>query len=732
MFSYILRLIIKTCVFLILLLPLFVTHNTLYPFIFSKIIFFRIIVEIGFTAWIFLMIVDKSIIHILRKQITITLISLFIISLLASIFGADMYRSLWSTQERMTGIVTTIHFLAMFLIVSTSIRDRKNLMYIIVVNLIVSIIIALYGFIQFSNSLNERISSTLGNPIYLGIYAMMNVYLSSIAYYLYRKKVSITIVSIIGGIINLLTMFLTGGRGVLTAFFVSFIFFLMGYFLYVKYYLKKYVITAILTISLVGIVLFAINFTAKDWVIKHLPLAIHRVIILDWDFQSRIDVWFISLQGIQDRWLLGWGPENFNYLFQKYYSKPISGDGTTYFDRSHNQLIDILALTGIVGLIAYLALWAALYWMIIRAFRRASGQKRIVLLLFAGAFLAYFLQNLTVFDTPVPLIMFYFFLAFTYFICNEEEYDAEQVPVISHKVNYFHAVPIGILTVALVSYVMYEFNIKPYHASAETVRGIMFSQSNILRSMEHFRKALSMNTFADYENRLQLAKYVLTPIQQGNATLETKREFVDFAVSEMQKNIQEHPNDVKSYYALSALYRLASDYDISALDKSVAVIMRAAELAPMRPETFTEIMQVYVQKKDIEKSKEWAVKVAQYVGRGEAHYQLAQLYVRMGDYAPMLTEMQAATSEGYDIYANPSVFSYLAKTIDRRDITPDITAFIDAAVNAYPNNGDFLGSRILIHYKAGDKERAQKYLDEVRTQNPPFAKALEEYLKKIP
>ena len=51
--------IIRWASYLILFLSLLVYRGTLYPYIFGKIIFFRILVEIIFAAYIFLAVYDK-------------------------------------------------------------------------------------------------------------------------------------------------------------------------------------------------------------------------------------------------------------------------------------------------------------------------------------------------------------------------------------------------------------------------------------------------------------------------------------------------------------------------------------------------------------------------------------------------------------------------------------------------------------------------------------------------
>jgi hypothetical protein len=49
----------------------------------------------------------------------------------------------------------------------------------------------------------------------------------------------------------------------------------------------------------------------------------------------------MALKGIAERPVLGWGQENFNYVFNKYYNPQMFGQ-EEWFDRTHNVVLDWL------------------------------------------------------------------------------------------------------------------------------------------------------------------------------------------------------------------------------------------------------------------------------------------------------------------------------------------------------------------------------------------------------
>ena len=64
--------------------------------------------------------------------------------------------------------------------------------------------------------------------------------------------------------------------------------------------------------------------------------------------QPRWTIWGMALEGAKERPLLGWGQENFNLVFNKYYQPELYGQ-EPWFDRVHNIFLDWLIAGGILG-----------------------------------------------------------------------------------------------------------------------------------------------------------------------------------------------------------------------------------------------------------------------------------------------------------------------------------------------------------------------------------------------
>ncbi|MEX2033359.1 MAG: O-antigen ligase family protein, partial [Candidatus Colwellbacteria bacterium] len=62
--------------------------------------------------------------------------------------------------------------------------------------------------------------------------------------------------------------------------------------------------------------------------------------------------WAVAFKSFEDRPLSGWGPENYDIAFNEHYNF-LAAKNESWFDSSHNQLMDVLAEGGAIGLALY-------------------------------------------------------------------------------------------------------------------------------------------------------------------------------------------------------------------------------------------------------------------------------------------------------------------------------------------------------------------------------------------
>ncbi len=616
----ILKWIIKIGVVAILFLPLFVYKPVFYPYVFSKIIIFQIIVEAIFVAWVFLLFYakDRKKYKINFKNPLILALTIFIgFLILTSFTGVDVGKSFFSTQERMTGVITMIHFYLWFIVLSTLFREKRDWMIFLWSTLCCSFLLGLYGLgqkIGLSFLLKngaKRMSATLGNPDFLGVYSLMHIFLAGILMSWLKKKIW-KILAFILLIFNLIILFLTATRGAILAFGVSLFAFLL--FLIFRKKTKKFlkILLLIFLLIAIGSSIFLRANRNEDWMGKA-PLAVRRLTSITATSNiERLKSWNIGLKGFKERPILGWGIENYNVVFNKYYDPwyLTRGEQATWFDKTHNQIIDLLALTGILGTLSYLAIFFVLFWLLRKKYvNRANAGIDVILL--ACMLLAYFVQNLFVFDTPASLLLFYFSLSFIYFLTSSQVGRGQVKPVINNQQSTTNfPLPVLIFLIILfVPFAMYKFNIEPCQQSKFGIRAVHATKIDLRSGLYWYGKSLSKPCFTNTEIRTQLAKQINEEYKKINkdtsdADLQILAQATELTINEFKKSVIEHPRDVRQFLYLGQLYNLATGYNRGYIDDAKEVLLRAKELSPRRQQVYYALGRAYLGAKEYEKAVE--------------------------------------------------------------------------------------------------------------------------------
>ncbi|MEK9180168.1 MAG: O-antigen ligase family protein, partial [Patescibacteria group bacterium] len=150
---------------------------------------------------------------------------------------------------------------------------------------------------------------------------------------------------------------------------------------------------------------------------------------------TRFWTWGSAWRGFLDRPIFGWGPENFSAVFDKYFDPRhfVPGLNTeTWFDRAHSAYLDYLAETGILGLGAYLGIFAVFFMLFFKRSKNdwseAPAAKKEISFFKSREFLgsierglmlalvaAYMVQNIAIFEVLPMYINLFFFLGFAFY-----------------------------------------------------------------------------------------------------------------------------------------------------------------------------------------------------------------------------------------------------------------------------------------------------------------------------
>lgn len=448
---------VRVGVMLVTLTPLIVTDGTLFLYIVGKAIYARVVIELTFALWLLLIFYYPQ--HRLPRSWILAAFGLWLaVSLLAAFTGVSLTRSLWSTYERMQGIVDLAHWFAFTLIAVSAFRTFAHWRLLFTVSLLACAAVTLVGILLYYGALDlglpthtaNRLESTLGNPAYFSAYIIINtlIALGLIAHSLSgdaeRNQRVVAAVGgarrrrrqrgVVGGassssfdwlpllqvfwmssiMLNFWALWLTGTRSGLSALVAVAVIFSIPYMIWGRMRVVRWACAGLAAVSAVALALFVILRLEVA-----LPFGIHKdptvrriaaMGLNDPSVIGRVNAIDAGYRAFPERPILGWGPENFIVPWGRYVLE--ASVNRELFDQAHNKLVEELVTKGIVGLASYLLLWFAMMRALSLPIGRALGYEQVALFIFAMAMLAYFIQNLSLFDTPVGLMQFCMLAAF--------------------------------------------------------------------------------------------------------------------------------------------------------------------------------------------------------------------------------------------------------------------------------------------------------------------------------
>ncbi len=340
--------------------------------------------------------------------------------LLSTIFSVNSYLSFWGSYLREEGLYTIGNFILLFFITATSITTKERLNLLLNAILVGGVIMVSYGLMQKLGwdpipwNSKDRIFGTTGNPDFFGQYLAMILPLIVVKF-LVVQRLELKIYMFLFGLAAFAALLFTQTRG---AWFGSIVSFLVLTILLVFEFRgrakgiwqkNKVWILSVLVFALIGaVVLFAFTETGRSIVSRAFD-----ALSSTGTGASRVLIWSRTLNVFTQHPLLGAGPENFRNVYMGF--KPLayaSIEQLSNPDRAHNEYLDVLALRGILGGLAYLWLILAFILLLRRlTFRMKDNELRLLLTGLACGIIAYLAQNLFAFGVIPTILYFWLFLA---------------------------------------------------------------------------------------------------------------------------------------------------------------------------------------------------------------------------------------------------------------------------------------------------------------------------------
>ena len=591
----------------IVMIPIIFSPSFLYPYIVGKGLAFRFLALGSFLVFVYLAFRSKA----FWPRLTPVVIGCGVFTatmFLSFIFAVDSYRAFWGNYERMEGYISVLCVFMLLIALSSFRLKDMEWRKVFVVHLFISFLVSLIAVLQvvmgkiavatgstFIASLPIlnlcaanpycRTDSTLGNSIYLGIYAALSAWIVAYVAIKYKSSKNFLLWTVV--ILNIIALYFSGTRG-------SMLGFVFGLFIFGATYLfikgSKKQITIFLISSTLFVVLFAgtVVQTKRMGIIKNIPV-LSKFESTNSIF-ARLNVWKIAVETYKQNPVLGIGQENFIHGFNKNYNPAMYGQ-ETYFDHPHNTYLGWLTMGGLLGFMSYMLFICMAIFGVFRSYKKEEKHDALGMAIAFGAFATYFFHIFFVFDNLISILAFVFLAV--YFGRNFAFGSLVFPSVVKGKEKL-----LTYSLFALFVIVIYGSWWRPAYANLLTIKALSTQDSNPIKMLgsisNSFERAISLNTFGSYEiSELYLQKGLeykgaLPQVQDENLK-NIINSIADKSLANFNKEVIARPFDHRSRFMLGLYYTQLADYP-----NAEKTLTEALNLAPNKQVALLALARVYL------------------------------------------------------------------------------------------------------------------------------------------
>ncbi|MCR4278611.1 MAG: O-antigen ligase family protein [bacterium] len=582
-----------------LLMPLFFWPVVIFPFVFSKLAFFQVLIGLTFPAYLILAWREKR--HRPRPtMLYLAIIAYFTAIILSTIFSVDPVRSFWGNQERMNGLFTLLHFFAWLTMAVGMLKTWPQWRRLLNYQIGLSAFMAVVAILQrpfpdlLSFHASERVGGLLDNPIYMGAYQIFSFFFIALLW-LKTNSVKMKVFYAIVGALDLTAFILAQSRGAFVGLMVGIFVFAVTLAIMTP---KKNVRKTAIGFLLLGILSYGALYAAKDTdVIKGSFL--ERYTNFSGTSKTRFIAWDIAWQGFTDRPITGWGMDTFHVIFNEKYNPESLRHGyyETWFDRAHNTVMDVLSMTGMLGFTTFAAVYITLIITVIRAFRK-KWIDPIIASILLGLPVGYFVQNLFVFDHPAAFSMSYLLFAFVIAVDSKSfgMTDEKEVMVESESRLPKTAVTAFLIIQAIALVMIWRTTILPVRASMLTIKSnTAFGQGRYEESYWLAKQAALVPTpYIEEQTFLQSRNFMSLVTSGRTGEFPFWKDWYELIIEISDAQVEAHPKNTHPRF----IYARFADTMIALVPESRDIAEReykkAIELSPKRQQLYYSLARFYI------------------------------------------------------------------------------------------------------------------------------------------
>lgn len=614
---------------LFFLTPLIFTPFNHELFEYNKMIFVYILTIIITTSWLIKIINHKSLI-VNRTPLDIPILLFLGSQILSTIFSVDPHTSIWGYYSRSNGgFLSLISYLLLYYAFVSNFKAEEVLRFLKAA-LLGGLIVSLYAIPEhfgvspscvilvqrasadcWVQDVSARVFATLGQPNWLAAYLAMLIF-PAIYFFLQAKtKLSLIAYSLLL-IAYYLAFTFTYSRGATLGLITGFVIFLAFQLRVVKLNLQSRLVGLVFLTFIVINLFFGSALTGAFRLIKQSAPPPRPGISLGTQTGTQLEtggtesgkirliVWQGALEIFKHYPLFGSGVETFAYSYYNFRPAPhnLVSEWDFLYNKAHNEYLNYLATTGIVGFGTYLAI---IITFIVWSLKIVMGKKNLIthnsLLITSlqASYLSYLIQSFFLFSVVTTALFFYLFPALAFLASDStKSFQLPKKLLTSHLpvlqagfslLTFIYRRPLYTLLtrIFLILLAVFLLSILGKFWMADTLfkSGSDYSEAgNPGQAYNYLTAATRLNSQEPlYLSELGFAAASASvALASDDAT--TSAQLKDEAIEQTEKSLQISPKNISLLRTAIRTYYQLSILDPRFEDKTLKIIDQSIQLAP--------------------------------------------------------------------------------------------------------------------------------------------------------
>ena len=749
---------LKTILFYLIIAALFtpflVDTTSYFPFIIAKATAFRLIVEAMLVIWVLWLVRNKTSKGSSASLVPLTplvkaILIFGVIIFISALFGVDFYYSLFSGNERMEGVFGIWHFIAFFLIITTTFKYLE-IEKILKIQIGIGMLYSIVAFLAYSGVgkitaqlTGGRLAGYTGNPSFFAVYLLFNAFLALYFYfrqYIFDKKLFNWWLLVFLG--QSFLIFATLTRGSMIGYLISIILIALGIVFLKSDFQKKSDILAplkkISIVFLIGILVVSVfTFTGKNTSFVKNNKILSRFSSISLTHPTALSRLFsagTAWKSFLQKPLLGWGSENYEAAYVTNFNPEVLKylPEDFYFDRAHNKPMEVLATNGIFGFLSYFSIFGIALYLLNRL--RKKKEWFLPSLALVGGLIGYFIQNVFIFDFHESYLMFFLLLAFLSSLYHHDEKYNDNGPLINDDPkDYVLKMGKGLLVVSVICMVVFsttQWVIRPYSVSKGIFNvGYLVKQEENEKAYKELKKIINNPAFLKDDVIMGMKK--MYSIYSSKINEEDRKKMIDVLVVQAKEAVGKRPWRFSLVMAKADLDVIYSQWDKEWLIEAEKSTELMLSQFPYFPQSHLFASKSYLLNGEVEEAIIEAEKVIELnPNLPTSYYILGIAYNELDDFEKRDENLIKAAELNFPFKDKNQILSIINLLAKEKKYDAIKNLYIQA-IQIDSKDVSLYTGLAATYGKMHNKEGAIYYAKKVLEMNPETKQAVEEFIQLV-